>query len=133
MKGFNGFQINKIRRLIKTQGELFLFQNRSADSFGEPSGDTTIILVRGVFHETTSYLSRTSAESTTVRTKPSPMILCLWEDAKNLPISCELLYNGKRYKIGDIKNVSEMNIAADISLEEVQAHGRFSSGHNQSC
>lgn len=127
------FQLNKIKRLIKTQGDTFVFTGKALNEFGEPSDEILAVPLDGVFHETTSYLTRTSTESTTLRAKPSPMILCLWEDAKKLSISYELFYNGKLYRIGDIKNVSESNIAADISLEEVQTDGKFPAGHKEPC
>lgn len=118
------FQLNKVRRLIKTQGAVFQFRGRQLNEFNEPIGDSVSVNVRGVYHETTSYLSRSAVESTTIRTKASPMILCLWEDVKNIDISFVLNYNGKSYTIGDIKNISEANIVADISLEEVQGNGK---------
>lgn len=127
------FQLNKIKRLIKTQGDTFVFTRKALNEFGEPSDEILTVPLEGVLHETTSYLSRTSTESTTLRAKPSPMILCLWEYAKKLSISYELFYNGKLYRIGDIKNVSEANIAADISLEEVQTDGKLPAGHKEPC
>ena len=48
------------------------------------------------------------------------MILCLWESAELLQHKDTLTYNGKKYTIGEIKNLAEANIIADISLEEVQ-------------
>lgn len=114
------FQLNKVRRLINTQGQEFKFNRVKANEFGEPNGQPEVIAITGVYHETTSFLSKVSSDSTTVRQKPSPMILCLWEDAKKLKHTDTLTFNSKTYTIGDIKNVSEASVVGDISLEEVQ-------------
>lgn len=114
------FQLNKVRRLINTQGQEFKFNRVKTNEFGEPSGQTVSVNIVGVYHETTSFLSKTATDSTTIRQKPSPMILCLWEDAQKILHTDELSFNGKTYKVGEVKNISEANIVGDISLEEVQ-------------
>lgn len=118
------FQLNKVRRLINTQGEHFSFQRQETNEFGEPNGQTVSVNIAGVYHETTSFLSKTATDATTIRQKPSPMVLCLWEDAQKLLHADELSFNGKSYKVGEIKNISEANIVGDISLEEVQTSGQ---------
>lgn len=118
------FQLNKVRRLIKTQGQPFKFTRQKTNEFGEPNGQTESVDIVGVYHETTSFLSKTVTEATTVRRKPSPMILCLWEDAQKILHTDELSFNGKTYKVGEVKNISEANIVGDISLEEVQTNGQ---------
>lgn len=114
------FQLNKVRRSIATLGTSFVFIRPDKNAFGEPNGQTISVAIKGIYHETTSFLSKSSVESTTVRTKPSPMILCLWQDAQKLQHMDKLAFNGKSYKVGDIKNLSESNIIGDISLEEIQ-------------
>ena len=115
------FQLNKVRRLINTQGQPFKFTRQGIDDFGEPNGQTVSVIISGVYHETTGYLSKTSAEASTIRKKSSPMILCLWEDAKKVIHTDELVFNEKTYKVCEVKNLSEANIVGDISLEEVQS------------
>lgn len=118
------FQLNKVRRLINTQGKLFTFKRRGTNEFGEPNGQTEFVNIVGVYHETTSFLSKSATEATTIRQKASPMILCLWEDAQKILHTDELSFNGKNYKVGEVKNISEANIVGDISLEEVQTNGQ---------
>lgn len=118
------FQLNKVRRLIKTQGQNFSFSRPGTNEFGEPNGQTESVDISGVYHETTSYLSKMVTQATTIRQKPSPMILCLWEDAQKVVQTDELTFNGKTYKVGEVKNISEANIVGDISLEEVQTDGQ---------
>ena len=122
------FQLNKVRRLLKTQGQKFTFERPGLNDFGEPNGQAELVIILGVYHETSSYISKSKVESTTIRSKSSPMILCLWEEAKRLQSTDVLYYNGKTYTVTDVKNVAEANIAADISLEEVQNDGRVQTG-----
>ena len=114
------FQLNKVRRLINTDGVEFTFTRPGRNEFNEPTGTTESIKIKGVYHETTSYISKMSSDSSTVRQKPSPMILALWSEAEVLQHTDVLDYNGKSYKINGIKNVAEANIVADLSLEEIQ-------------
>lgn len=116
------FQLNKVRRLINTQGKLFKFTRQGTNEFGEPNGQTESVDIVGVYHETTSFLSKSATEATTIRQKSSPMILCLWEDAQRVLHTDELSFNEKSYKVGEVKNISEANIVGDISLEEVQTN-----------
>lgn len=118
------FQLNKVRRLINTQGKSFSFKREKANEFGEPNGQTESVDIKGVYHETTSFLSKSATEATTIRQKSSPMILCLWEDAQKILHTDTLSFNGKSYKVGEVKNISEANIVGDISLEEVQTNGQ---------
>lgn len=115
------FQLNKIRRTIRTLGQSLLVQREGTNDFGEPNGETESLELKGVFHESTGYLTKSTSESSTIRKKSSPMLLCLWEDiAELLHHQDEVTLNNKTYKVNEIKNLAEANLVADISLEEVQ-------------
>ena len=117
------FQLNKVRRLINTQGRLIAVSRQEKNKFNEPSGQAEVFNIKGVFHETTSYLSKTGSNGSTVRSKPAPMFMCLWESARLLQHTDQVILNGRTYNIGEIKNLCEANIIGDISLEEVQSDG----------
>lgn len=118
------FQLNKVRRLIKTQGQAFVFDKSGKNEFGEPNGETVSHIIQGVFHETTSFISKATSEASSIRKKPSPMVLTLWESLGELRRNDILKLNKKEYRVIEIKNLSEANLVADISLEEVQADGK---------
>lgn len=118
------FQLNKVRRLIKEQGRSITVTRQSLNKFNEPNGEAEVFTITGVFHETTSYLSKNGSNGSTVRTKPSPMFLTLWESASPLHVDDKVTLNNKQYTIGEIKNMAEANLVADISLEEVQNSGK---------
>lgn len=115
------FQLNKIHRLISTQGKQFTFSRQRLNEYHEPNGQTESFTIKGVYHETTGYLSKRGTDAATIRSKSSPMLLCQWEEAQSLLHTDTLTFNGRVYKIGEIKNLAEANLIADISLEEVQA------------
>lgn len=118
------FQLNKVRRLIKEQGRSIVVTRQSLNKFNEPNGEAEVFTLTGVFHETTSYLSKSGSNGSTVRTKPSPMFLTLWESIGFLHVADKVTLNNKQYIIGEIKNMAEANLVADISLEEVQNSGK---------
>lgn len=119
----SAFQLNKVRRLILTQGRSVVVTRQKQNEFNEPNGKAEVFSVTGVFHETTAYLSKTGSDGSTVRAKSSPMILCLWNDAQKLKHTDQITINSRTYNIGEIKNLCEADVAGDISLEEVQTNG----------
>lgn len=114
------FQLNKVRRLIKTQGKLFQFSTPEKNEFEEPTETFKLHEIKGVFHETTSYVSKESSDASTIRKKSSPMVLTLWESIGELLHTDKLAFNGRLYRVTGVKNLAEANLVADISLEEVQ-------------
>ena len=114
------FQLNKVRRAIRSQGKLFKAERPKKNKFNEPTEGTVSQCFRGIFHELTEYKSKTTGESSTIRQRSSPMVLVLWEDAKELHHQDRVKFNNKDYRINEIKNLSEANLVADIYLEEVQ-------------
>ena len=115
------FQLNKLQRFIRTHGQEFQFSTPGMNEFQEPNGETVSHSIKGVFHETTGYATQTTSDASTIRKKSSPMIMVLWEEAQKLSHTDKLVFNGKSYRVNEIKNISEANLVADISLEEVQA------------
>lgn len=116
------FQLNKVRRILRTQGQKVEFRKPKLNDFGEPTKEFDSHTILGVFHETTAYASKTTSEASTIRKKSSPMLMCLWEDTVGiLSHKDQVEFNGKKYLVNEIKNLAEANLIADISLEEVQA------------
>ena len=114
------FQLNKVRRFLNTHGQIFQFDKPDKNEFGEPNGETVSHELKGVFHETSGYVAKTSDDSTTVRTKPTTQLLTLWESVGPLQHQDKLVFNDKTYKVNEITNLLQANLVAEISLEEVQ-------------
>lgn len=121
------FQLSKVRRLIRTQGQDFYFTKPAKNEFGEPIEDGEPLIIRGVFHEALGFASghspKVTSEGTTIRKKDFPMVLTLWESLGELHHTDTMTLNGKTYRVTEIKNVAEANLIANISLEEVQTNG----------
>ena len=116
------FEAYKIKRELKRSGIDYEFKRSGVNDFGEPVGEPTVVgTIRGLYHEQNSSVQVTTGDTTQVRTKKIPMILCLYEDAASLVLKVgdELKINNKTLKVTGVVNIQESNIIADISLELV--------------
>lgn len=116
------FEAYKIKRELKRSGIDYEFKRPGVNDFGEPVGEPTVVgTIRGLYHEQNSSVQVTTGDTTQVRTKKIPMILCLYEDAASLVLQVgdELKINNKTLKVTGVVNIQEWNIIADISLEVV--------------
>ncbi len=116
------FEAYKIKRELKRSGIDYEFKRSGVNDFGEPVGEPIVVgTIRGLYHEQNSSVQVTTGDTTQVRTKKIPMILCLYEDAANLVLQVgdELKINNKTFKVTGVVNIQEWNIIADISLEVV--------------
>ena len=116
------FEAYKIKREIRRSGETYTFMRPSLNEFGEPSGNETEVgSLRGLYHEQNSNVQLTTGDTTQIRTKKLPMILCIYEDAKtlNLQLGDKLYLNDRILKVVSLVNIQEWNIIGDLSLEEV--------------
>ena len=116
------FEAYKIKRELKRSGIDYEFKRSGSNDFGEPVGESIVVgTIRGLYHEQNSNIQITTGDTTQVRTKKIPMILCLYEDAANLVLRVgdELKINNKTLKVTGVVNIQEWNIIADISLEVV--------------
>ena len=116
------FEAYKIKRELKRSGIDYEFKRFGVNDFGEPVGESIVVgTIRGLYHEQNSSVQVTTGDTTQVRTKKIPMILCLYEDAASLVLQVgdELKINNKTLKVTGVVNIQEWNIIADISLEVV--------------
>ena len=116
------FQLYKMKRAITTLGQDFTFTRDSVDEFGEPTGEAQEFVVKCIYHEhyENLFLRQTTQDSSVIRTKASPKLTCLWDDASGLKNTDTVAINDKTFRIGDIKNLVEANLIAAISLEVIE-------------
>ena len=94
------------------------------NDFGEPVGEPIVVgTIRGLYHEQNSSVQVTTGDTTQVRTKKIPMILCLYEDAARLAlvVGDTVTINAKTFKVTGVVNIQEWNLISDISLEVVDS------------
>lgn len=114
------FEAYKLRRELKRIGKEYEFKRAKLNKFKEPTSESVSAgKLMGLYHEQNSHVSVTTGETTQTRTKKTPMILCLYEDAKTLKLGDTVKINSKELKVTGIVNIQEWNIIADISLEVV--------------
>lgn len=116
------FEAYKIKRELKRSGIDYEFKRSGANDFGEPVGEPTVVgTIRGLYHEQSSSVQVTTGDTTQVRTKKIPMILCLYEDAASLVLQVGdiVKINTKTLKVTGVTNIQEWNLISDISLEVV--------------
>ena len=114
------FEAYKLRRELKKIGTVYEFKRAGLNRFKEPTNESTLAgKLVGLYHEQNSYVSVTAGDATQTRTKKTPMILCLYEDAKTLKLGDFIKINSKKYKVTGVLNIQEWSIIADISLEVI--------------
>lgn len=117
------FEAYKMKRELKRSGIDYEFKRSEKNAFGEPIDTQPKVVgtLKGLYHEQNSNVEITTGDTTQVRTKKIPMILCLYEDAASLCLSVgdTVQFNGKMFALTGVVNVQEWNIIADISLEVV--------------
>ena len=113
------FERNKLSRLIRVQGLPYTFKRHKLNDFKEPMEEVSATTVRGVFHQTTQYVSVVGADASSVQNKFSPFILALYPEAKGIKQGDFVQINGVKYAVNGLNNIGNWNIAVDISLEAV--------------
>lgn len=111
------FLKNKVSRLLSSQGTEYNFTHMGEDEYHQPVEDS-IITVKGVYHETNSFITLSSTDSASVQRKKNPMILTLIDETVlSLRQGDKVLINGVTYKIAGVLDLQNYGVVADISLE----------------
>lgn len=121
------FEVYKIKRELKRSGIDYEFKRAEKNEFGEPVGELKVVgKLKGLYHEyseSNSSIQITTGDTTQVRAKRVPMILCLYEDAASLILQVGdiVKINAKTCKVIGVSNIQEWNLISDISLEVVDS------------
>lgn len=123
--GFGRFYRSVVERNIESRGVTYSFSRPSVDKFGQPTdGESTVIELKGLYHEQTSYLQQNRTDGTVTSQRKKPMILTLEEGAL-ICTGDKATIEGKVFKVVGISNVQQFSTVYDISLEEeVSGDGR---------
>ena len=120
MMNHPSFQLSKVKRLIAVSGQEFSFERPGVNDFNEPTDTAETVVIKGVYHETSSFVTLSTSEASISKAKPSPQILALYSDASKLKMGDKLNYHNQLYKVTGWKDLMESGIVADISLEVIQ-------------
>lgn len=113
------FEKHKLARFIKTQGRTYTFTAPGINQFGEPTGRKKTVEVSGVYHETQGYVTNSATDGSNIKSKPDSLLMCLVEDTVELVREMTVTISGKEYRIVDLRDVNNLGVACDISLELV--------------
>lgn len=116
------FEAYKIKRELKRSGTDYEFKRAEKNDFGEPVDELKIVgKLKGLYHEQNSTIQTTTGDTTQIRTKKVPMILCLYEDAASLVLQINdiVKINANIFKVTGVTNIQEWNLVSDISLEVI--------------
>lgn len=116
------FEIYKLKRELKRSGNDYEFTRAVVNKFGEPSDEFELLgILRGLYHEQNQHIAVTMSDTTQVRTKKVPSILCLYEDAASLGlvIGDRVKISEKTMKVTGIVNIQEWDLISDVSIEVI--------------
>jgi len=116
------FEAYKIKRELKRSGTDYEVKRAKKNEFGEPISEMEIVgKLKGLYHEQNGSIRVTTGDTTQIRTKKVPMVLCLYEDAASLVLQVGdiVKINTKTFKVNGVINIQEWNLISDISLEVI--------------
>lgn len=122
------FEAYKVEREIKRSGTDYQVLRAGTNDFGEPTGKLEVAgSIRGLYHEENSSISIATGETTQIRTKKIPSVLCLFEDVKGIVPMLKVgdriqsKESGKTFLLTGVTDVQEWHIIADMSMECIDA------------
>ena len=120
MKNILRQELHKVVREINTHGSAYQFYRDKLNEYEEATGDVENVgEIKGLFHQTKSYISRKVTDATETRTKGQPLIMMCYEDSKSLQSGDKVNVAENEYRVTGINNINELCIISDVSLEAV--------------
>ena len=116
------FEVYKIQRELNRSGIVVDFLRQETNKFKEPVGEPKKIgSILCIYHEQNGRIKISTGDTTQVRTKKVPMLLCLHSNVSqiNVQVGDQVKLNGKTFNVTGVTNIQEWNLVADISLEVV--------------
>ena len=114
------FLRHKIERHIIMNGRKFVFSIINKDKYGQTVDKEEQIEISGLFHTSSYYVKSNDSDGSRKVSKQRPMILVLFEDGKNIEKDYKVKISDKTYVVISKDNLQSLDIAYDISLEEIQ-------------
>lgn len=114
---------NKINRQIQWNGQKFVFTRYKKNEYNELTDEVDCTFeMKAIFHDGGGYGGMLNIEiyerdGGRSFTKVKPMILCLYEDGKDLIIDDEVHIGDDVYTVVEKNNIKNFNVAYEISLE----------------
>lgn len=116
---------NKIKRQVLWNGQNMVFTRYVKNQYKEITDEVELqIELQGVFHEGGGYGGMLNIElyerdGSRSISKMKPMILCMYEDAKDIVIDDVVEIGNNRYRVVEKNDIKNFNVAFEISLEVI--------------
>lgn len=121
----SAIQLHKMKLYLLRNGMKYDVERKQLNDYGEPTRDEngkykteTILSFVGLFHTSNSFVSESVAESSITKTKQQPQILSVYEDVRSIMQGDILTVADCVYEVVEVRNISNMGIVADISLQK---------------
>lgn len=120
----NDFLVRKLERLISRKGLPYTFKREPLDERNEPVDGAELVPVvtlSGVFHQgDAGYITLITGDGATVQSKHTQSIMAKKADLGGVRQNDIVEVNSKTFKVTGVTDIGELNIVADISIEEVK-------------
>lgn len=116
---------NKIKRQVDWNGQKMIFKRYAKNKYNELTDDVELeIEITGVFHEGGGYGGMLNIElyerdGSRSISKMKPMILCMYEEAKDIIIDDVVQIGNNNYRVVEKNDIKNFNVAFEISLEVI--------------
>lgn len=121
----SAIQLHKMKLYLLRNGMRYDVERKQLNDYGEPIRDENgkykteaILSFVGLFHTSNSFVSESVAESSITKTKQQPQILSVYEDVRSIMQGDILTVADCVYEVVEVRNISNMGIVADISLQK---------------
>lgn len=119
------FEQAKLKRLLSMHGKLYTFVRPALNEFEEPTATPEKqFVICGVYHENEMHIRVEAMNETRYRTEKQPLIMCEYERAKVLMVGDRLVINDVNYRVTNVRDVGNIGVYGDVSLEVVDDGGR---------
>jgi hypothetical protein len=116
---------HKVKQQLKLNGSLYIIKSIELDDYNEqylPDVPEEIEL-KCIYHESNGYQKENVGDAAIVSEKPSPMLLCLWQDAEKVKPGDYTEFGNKKFQVIDKNDIQNFGVVCDISLKEVDSFG----------
>lgn len=111
------YLVHKILQQIAYNGQVIAFTHIAEDKYHRDVDVSVEYSLKGLYHESRAYQSRTVGNSGTTTTQAQPMLLCLYADGHNKVSKGDTAtLNGHTCTVNNTTDVQGLNQILDISF-----------------
>lgn len=111
--------IYAFKQALKRHGKNVNVYRYKQNSIGELTQEKELIKqISGLYHTSQGYLQQTETSAgASITTTRTPLIMCLYEDAKDLKPKDEIVYEGNTYTVIGVVDLYNSKTIIELTLE----------------